>query len=159
MPAGLQMWFLLLLLQVLLLLPFASSSGASAAGTHVKYLSFYDYNATEQHSFCTIGLYTKLKGNTLPANSSLLAAWQHYKFPSVLDVEDLGGGFNDGLYSRGGYNRTHLNPDWKILIDGLLASASPYIGHRKAIRGVFLGDEPCCGGLPASELDERDDEE
>lgn len=148
--ASRRMWTLL----PLLLLAPPTRSTAVATGNHVQYLSFYDYNATEQHTICTVGLYTCLKGNTLLANSSLLAAWQHYRFPSVLDVEDLGGGFNDGLYSRGGYNRTHLNPRWKTLIDGLLASASPYIGRRKAIRGVFLGDEPCCSGLPVSELDE-----
>ena len=137
-----------------LALPLLGATALGGTHGHVKYLSFYDYNAAEQHSFCSIGLFTHLQGNTLQSNSSLLSAWEKYGFPSVLDVEDLGGGFNDGLYSRGGFNHTHLNPRWKSLIDGVLASALPHIGKTKAIRGIFLGDEPCCGGLPAAELDE-----
>ena len=75
----------------------AHSTRSVPAATHVKYLSFYDYDAVAQFSFCSIGFYTHVQGNTLAANSSLLAAWQRYRFPSVLDVEGLGSGFNNGL--------------------------------------------------------------
>jgi hypothetical protein len=130
---------------LLALLPALAPAGR---GGHVKHLTFYDFVPGEQHSFCTEGL----GGHNITA---LVGVWKQYQLPSILDVEDLGGSFDKGLYYRGGINSTHLNPRWKALIDGVLSPAAlPHFGSDKAIRGVFLGDEPCCGGLPVSELAE-----
>jgi hypothetical protein len=125
--------------------------GSSRSGGHVTHLSFYDYVPTEQREFCTEGL-RPAAGNNL---SSYASDFAQFQFPAILDVENLGGNFNHGMYMRGGLNDTHLNPKWKELVDGVFSTENLKImGHKKAIRGIFLGDEPCCGGLPVTELAE-----
>ena len=49
--------------------------------THVKWLTVYDYNATEQHSFCNLGTSTTRPSSStvLLRNSSLLQGWLNYK--------------------------------------------------------------------------------
>ena len=106
-------------------------------GHHVTHMSFYDWDPSDQHSFCTEGTAVAHGDNI----STLLSAFAQYKLPSIMDVEDLGGGFDHGMYVRGGLNNTHLSPKWKALVDGLLTpSTIEHIGPGKAITGIFLGD-------------------
>ena len=130
-------------------------------------MTFYDANATEQHEFCTLLTSTPkcpknasaaCTGATVTTETNLIRAWREFRLPGLLDVEDIGGGFDAGLYIRRGFNRsnpmqtfTHLNPHWQALLGTILDSAMPFI-EQGAIRGIFMGDEPCCGGLPAAEL-------
>jgi hypothetical protein len=75
-------------LSLLLLLSVAASSSpasddVAAAGQRstrgtVQWFSFYGLNASEQHSFATIGQTTHA--------AELAAAWEQYKMPGVLDV-------------------------------------------------------------------------
>ena len=67
--------------------------------------------------------------------------------PGMLDVEDIGGGFDAGLWIRKTYNTSHVNPQWRLLLDTLLNSSMAHF-EAGALRGVFLGDEVCCGGIP-----------
>ena len=138
--------------KVLLLAALLTQLQSSEGGdwSHVKHLTYYDYMPGEQHTFLTAGLGVLAGGNI----SSVLRVWEQYKLPSIIDVEDMGGGFDHGMYFRGGINKTHLNPKWKTLVDVLLDNKDnlAHIGAGKPIPGIFLGDEPCCGGLPVSEL-------
>ena len=128
------------------LLPSPTSTAAPPTQQHVRWLSFFDYNATEQHKICNLGMHQSL--------DRLLAGFSKYpSLPGMLDVADVGGG--QGLYWIGSphpYN-THLNPQWRSLLGGLIDSALPHL-RSGAIRGIFMGDEPCCGGLPPAELEE-----
>jgi hypothetical protein len=113
------------------------SGGGGGGAQHLPaYLTFYDYNATAQASFCNLGTATTKPNRTVLTNTSaLIQGWAQHGLPGLLDVEDIGGGFNRGLYFRGGLNTTHLNPDWKRMLGAVLDSALPWI-EKGAIKGV-----------------------
>lgn len=101
-----------------------------------SYLTFYDYNATDQASFCNLGTSTPKPNSTVVTNDSLIIrGFRDHGLPGLLDVEDIGGGFNRGLYFRDGINNTHLNPKWQQLLGAMLDSALPFI-EEGAIKGV-----------------------
>lgn len=126
--------------------PLPAGNSTHAQQHHVKWLSFYGYNATEQNKICNLGMDHSL--------TRLLTGYAKYpSMPGMLNVEDVGGG--NGLYWVGKphpYN-THLNPRWKSLLGDLIDSALPHL-KSGALRGIFMGDEPCCSGLPPTELEE-----
>jgi hypothetical protein len=140
-----------------------------------RWLTFYDLQPEEQHGILNLafdgGRHGDLDQSTqciksVVDNSSLVVtAWDQYGMPGLLDLECLGGDIGTGLYLRNASfvcsvpnqpvcpvgSAVYLNPLWKQLLTTALTSAMPYL-LRGAIKGVSLGDEPCCGGLPVAEL-------
>ena len=85
---------------------------------------------------CNLGTSTPKPNSTVVTNDSLIIrGFRDHGLPGLLDVEDIGGGFNRGLYFRDGINNTHLNPNWQQLLGGMLDSALPFI-EEGAIKGV-----------------------
>jgi hypothetical protein len=132
-------------------------------------MTFYGLNASEQHSWTNLatgiasGGASSGRNSAVDPNGALLRAWRDYRLPGMLDLEDVGGGFSNGLYIRRGWNNSHVNPNWRALLTALLDSAMPYLestviewrepsGGPAAIKGIFLGDEPCCNGVPVAEV-------
>ena len=147
----------------------SSRSASAGVGGHIRWMTFYGLNASEQHSWVNLatGVATGSSGgrpnSVIDPSGPLLRAWQAYRLPGMLDLEDVGGGFADGLYIRRGFNDSHVNPNWKALLTKLLDSAMPFLestvvewgepsGGPPAIKGIFLGDEPCCNGVPVAEV-------
>ena len=156
-------------LSSLLLAAIASDDGAAQ---HVRWLTFYDLEPSEQYSALNLAYdggrnsgpvsTTQCIQDTVGNSSLLIRAFDEYKMPGMLDVQCLGG----GLYVANASfkcptcptcpvcpvgSKVSLNPDWQRLLTTALTSAMPYL-EKGAIRGVSLGDEPCCGGLPVAAL-------
>ena len=116
----------------------------------IKWLSFYDLNATQQHGWSNIGQSTHA--------DHLAAAWAEYKMPGMLDVEDLPGKscgargcFKDGLYHREWSNKSRLRSNWQQILESAINSSKQALDSG-AIRGFFLGDEVCCAGVTVAEI-------
>jgi hypothetical protein len=149
---------LLLRVAPLLLLRLDACAAAARARSVPSWLTFYGLNASEQHAWANLATSVAhgvskagVGGGALSVNGSLLSAWREYRMPGMLDIEDIAGGFDDGLWIRRGYNTSHVNPQWKTLLNPLLDDAMPWL-EAGALRGIFLGDEVCCGGIPVSDL-------
>ena len=121
----------------------------------VRWLTFYNLNTTEQHGIINlatdIGRGGSPFGTQLLPGGPLLNAWTRYGIPGMLDLEDVGGDSAHGLYFINGLNNSHVNPNWRALVDELLESAMPWL-QAGALKAVFIGDEPCCSGVPLSEV-------
>jgi hypothetical protein len=139
---------------------------------HVQWLTFYDLEPKEQHGVLNLAYdggrnsgpasTTQCIDSTVGNSSLLIRAFEEYKMPGMLDVQCLGG----GLYVTNTSfecpacptcpvcpvgSKLSLHPEWQGLLSKALSSAMPYL-EKGAIRGVSLGDEPCCGGLPVAAL-------
>ena len=96
--------------------------------------------AVVQHTYATIG-------QTKNADA-LAAAWEQYKLPGMLDVEDLHTGthcpprgcFKDGLYHREWSDKGRLNLKWQDIL-GTALSASKAALKSGAIKGA--ADQDC----------------
>eukprot|EP01051_Picozoa_sp_SAG22_P014326 SAG22_NODE_1722_length_3723_cov_4.966060_1_plen_272_part_00 len=117
-----------------------SSPSSRALPGNVKWLSFYDFNASEQHGWSTIGQGTHA--------GQLAVAWEQYRMPGMLDVEDLHGAghscgargcYKDGLYHREWANTSRLNPYWQEMLTATLNESRAAIDSG-ALQGFFLGD-------------------
>lgn len=126
--------------RLLLLLQAVTSSRPRALPGNVKWLSFYDFNASAQHGWSNLGQGTHA--------DQLAAAWEQYRMPGMLDVEDLHrtghscgarGCYKDGLYHREWANSSHLNPHWQQMLTATLNESRAAIDSG-AIQGFFLGD-------------------
>ena len=129
---------------LLLLAVPACRAPTTGAASHVRWLTIFDWDPQRTHSFVNLLQRTpggNSKSTSLLANSSLIEAWQTYGTPGLLDIEDVEGGFSEGLYIRQGISKTHLNPRWKSLLGSLLDSALPWV-RKGAIRGIFLVRAP-----------------
>ena len=78
-------------LQMLLLLLGGATAPPSAA-SHVKYMTFYDANATEQESWCTLLTSTPkcpknasadCSDNAVSNETNLIQAWRDYGLPGL----------------------------------------------------------------------------
>eukprot|EP01043_Picozoa_sp_COSAG02_P082381 COSAG02_NODE_20620_length_822_cov_2.712310_1_plen_202_part_01 len=150
---------------------------ANQTGHLPTWLTFYDLHPDEQHGTLNLAFDGGREGGAanptqcvksavFDNSSVLMRAWDEYRMPGLLDLECLGGDIGHGLYLRNASfecpscpacavcpigSAVYLNPQWKELITTALGSAMPFL-ENGAIRGVSLGDEPCCGGLPVSDL-------
>ena len=147
----------------------------SAAAT-TRWLTFYDLQPDKQHGILNLAFDGGRNGGAVDSTqcvkgvvsntSRLIQAWEQHQMPGLLDLECLGGDMGHGLYLRNASfecpscpacsvcpigSAVYLNPHWKQLLTTVLTSAMSYL-KIGAIRGVSLGDEPCCGGLAVSNL-------
>jgi hypothetical protein len=77
---------------------------ATGVGEHVRWMTFYGLNASEQHSWSNLApwIASGADSSVVEPGGPLLKTWDKYRLPGLLDVEDVGGGFSDGLYIRRG---------------------------------------------------------
>ena len=125
---------------LLLLAVPACRAPTTGAASHVRWLTIFDWDPQRTHSFVNLLQRTpggNSKSTSLLANSSLIQAWQTYGTPGLLDIEDVGGGFSEGLYIRQGISKTHLNPRWKSLLALTLVA---YVALAALFAGIYALD-------------------
>lgn len=123
----------------------ASSSSSSpslsplSASSHVKWFTFYGQNASAQQ-----GILNLLTGGNLTA---LEEAYTAYNMPGIYNIEDW-------LWQRPPHwnmSGGGLLPDWDTKTDAAMIEALPLL-KKGVLKGIFLGDEPACAGVPAANV-------
>jgi hypothetical protein len=79
-----------------------------------------------------------------------LAAWDRWNIPSL--YSGLPTGYSDKATETGVFVRgVGLAMGWEAALERIFTTQiQPNMGPDKALRGVFIGDELCCGPTPAT---------
>eukprot|EP01050_Picozoa_sp_SAG11_P006256 SAG11_NODE_478_length_9117_cov_6.916168_8_plen_494_part_00 len=121
---------------------------------HMGFMTSYSFNPPLMRGWVTHGLdfYCEIFPDcrSQPRGwwqlNASLAAWERYRIPSL--YSDLPTGYaskptETGVFVRG----VGLAMGWEAALERIFATQiQPNLGHNKALRGVFIGDELCCGG-------------
>lgn len=137
-------------------LGFAALVLAIAPGTpsqplveHMSFMTMFDFEPALQRGWVThgIGDYYLTSSQPHGALNASLMAWEKYGIPSLHgDLPSASPGVVGGVFVRG----TGLALGWETAIEKIAREEIlPYLGPDKALRGIFLGDELCCGATAA----------
>ena len=124
---------------------------------HMGFMTSYSFNPPLMKGWVTHGLdfYCELFPDcrSKPTGwwqlNASLAAWDRWNIPSL--YSGLPTGYSDKATETGVFVRgVGLAMGWEAAMERIFTTQiQPNMGPDKALRGVFIGDELCCGPTPA----------
>ena len=128
--------------------------GLAPPPSHLKYMSYYGFSPAVMEGWLNLGLAQIGDGNCHVGHdncnmSGVLSAYTDYQIPSLYGDLPIQWDTSPGAKKVAGaifIRGVGLAEGWEQSMEKLVAKdIAPHFGKSKALRGVFLGDEICCG--------------